>query len=225
MWFFRRSARVLLSIGLAILFAVLSILRVPQIAWSQLSQPFISPVQSTLVAANNAQEVAQEFRQRFVCVKTSKELSIKSLRGMSEAQIRTTMVRSLANQLKPCIQQNRSRVGTIDVDKLIGVIYTTQILSGDRAVVVVGAGITNTGTDSTTGGGAGSAGSTTGGGAGSAGSTTGGSTTGEGAGSTNNGTTGGAPNNRITVKITNADSVDGTPFTVSDAVTLNASAK
>jgi hypothetical protein len=143
MWFFRRSARVLLSIGLAILFAVLSILRVPQIAWSQLSHPAIPSVQSTLVAANNAQEVAQEFRQRFVCVMTSEELSIASLRDMSEAQIRAKMVRRLADQLKPCIQQNR--IGNVDVSKLIGVIYTTQLLEGDRAVIVVGVGIKNDG--------------------------------------------------------------------------------
>ena len=38
------------------------------------------------------------------------------------------------------------------------------------------------------------------------------------------GTTGGAPNNGITVKITNADSVDGTPFRVGDSVSLSVSA-
>ncbi len=39
------------------------------------------------------------------------------------------------------------------------------------------------------------------------------------------GTTGGSPNNGITVRITNADKVDGTPFTVGDVVSLSAVAR
>lgn len=43
--------------------------------------------------------------------------------------------------------------------------------------------------------------------------------------SPSDGTTGGAPNNGITVRITNADKVDGTPFTVGDVVSLSAVAR
>lgn len=142
MWFSRKSVKFLLNIGLAILFAALSILRVPQIALSQLSRSSIPFVQPALVAANTAQEVASEFQNRFVCVTTSEELSIGVLRSMGEA-IRAEKVRELARKLKPCIQQNRSRIGTVDVDKLIGVIYTTQLLQNDKAVIVVGVGVKN----------------------------------------------------------------------------------
>ncbi|GAP96965.1 hypothetical protein NIES2104_35120 [Leptolyngbya sp. NIES-2104] len=117
------------------MFAALSILRVPQIALSQMSH--------ALIAANTAQEVAAEFQQRFICVKTSEELSLKYVGVMSEEQIRTSIVRPLAEQLKPCIEQNRNRIGTVDVSKLINVVYTTRKLNGTTAVVVVGVGVSN----------------------------------------------------------------------------------
>lgn len=142
MWFFRRSVRFVLNISLAILFAMLSILRVPQMALSQISHSLTSPVQPALIAANTAQEVEQEFKQRFICVKTSEELSLKYVGVMGEEQIRTTIVRPLADQLKPCIEQNRSRIGIVDVKKLINVVYTTRKINSTTAVVVVGVGIT-----------------------------------------------------------------------------------
>lgn len=134
MWFFRRSARIILSIGLAILFAVLSILRVPQIALSQVNRSLTSPMS---IAGKPIENVEAQFRQRFICVTTSAELSLTPSDLTNDEQIRKKIVLPLAEKLEPCIKQNRDRVGTVDIKKLIGVTYTVDRTS---AVVIVGIG-------------------------------------------------------------------------------------
>jgi hypothetical protein len=50
-------------------------------------------------------------------------------------------VQKLANQLSSCVKRRKNRLGSVDLSKLLGVTYSTQLLNnGTRAVIIAGVG-------------------------------------------------------------------------------------
>ncbi|MBW4576615.1 MAG: hypothetical protein KME08_15175 [Aphanothece sp. CMT-3BRIN-NPC111] len=111
----------------------------PQAALSFVHSSVTSQVKATsdLVAASSLEtEIRQKFQNQFICLNT-KEFNAQEL---TESRTRQE-VRNLAEALRSCFNQNSNRVGFVDFNNLIGVIYTTEV-RGNSAVIVVGLGRT-----------------------------------------------------------------------------------
>ena len=80
-----------------------------------------------------------EFRQRFLCTQ-EESFSLAEFSNFDSQYIQDNIVEKLARQLAPCISQNQLQ--NIDINNLNGIVFTTETV-GDRAVVIVGAGINN----------------------------------------------------------------------------------
>ncbi len=134
MWTYRRLSRTLLSFFLAWLVALTAILKLPEAALSFVGVKVSETrrqTQAELVAVNSYQEIADVYKRHFVCVQLS------GLYRFSQGEL-AQEIKKLAEQLRPCVQQNRLQ--DVDVSKLIGVIVTTASVN-NASVIVVGAGL------------------------------------------------------------------------------------
>ena len=134
MWCARRY-RTYWCLLLTCLFFFISATRLPQKALSKAAYNLHSAKSPDLVAVSKT----DEFRQRFLCTQ-EESFSLEAFRNFDSQYIQDNIVKKLAGQLAPCINQNQ--IPNIDINSLNGVVFTTETV-GDRAVVIVGAGINN----------------------------------------------------------------------------------
>ncbi len=139
MRFSRRLVRAFLSTGLAILFAFLAVMRIPQAAFGFVSSSIIrgSSHESQLLSANTPQEAIAQFQERLICLKTE-QIPINNFNS-EPAKIKE-VVRRLAKtkDFRECI--NRNGITGVNPDTLVGVIFTSAV-ADKFGVVVVGAGL------------------------------------------------------------------------------------
>jgi hypothetical protein len=137
-YFSRRLVRVLLSGGLALLFTVLAVFKVPQSALGYVTSSWLSQGTqiSGRVAVNTPDEAIAQFQDKFTCLKTE-QIPINNF-SAEPTKIRE-IVRRLAKSkdFRECI--NNNGITGVDPETLIGVIFTSTIVD-KFGLVVVGAG-------------------------------------------------------------------------------------
>lgn len=89
----------------------------------------------------NLQSALKEAEKNYICFSASREYPISEFQSFSQESIKTEIVQKLANQLSSCVRRRKNRLGSVDLSKLIGVTYSTQLLNnGTRAVIIAGVG-------------------------------------------------------------------------------------
>jgi len=92
----------------------------------------------------NLQSTLNEAEKNYICFSASREYPISEFRSFTQNSIQTNIVQKLAKQLSSCVLRNQNQLGSVDLSKLLGVTYTTQLLNnGKSAVVIAGVGKRN----------------------------------------------------------------------------------
>jgi hypothetical protein len=229
MRFSRRLVKAFLSTALAILFAFLAVMRIPQAAFGFVSSSIIrdNSQQSQLlqllsVNTNTPQEAIALFQKRLTCLKTE-QIKIEDF-NPEPAKIRE-VVRRLAKteDFRDCITRNG--ITGVNPDTLVGVIFTSAV-ADKFAVVVAGAGLkqsidvsdsdsNNNVSDNNVSSNNVSSNNVSDNNV-SSNNVSDNNVSSNNVSSNNNG----APNNGIVVTITNAKEIDGHPFTVGQVASL-----